>query len=146
MLTRECAGGVVFIDEQVFLLRNDKGEWVLPKGVIRNKQLALDVALHRVKFEGGVDADIISPAGETSYEFFSQSRKMPICNKIDWFIMEAISDSYSINKQEGFIDGGFFPVDEALEKITYSQDKSLVRLAYRKYNFYRSQELVETVG
>lgn len=146
MLTRECAGGVVFIDEQVFLLRNDKGEWVLPKGAIRNKQLALDVALHRVKFEGGVDADIISPAGETSYEFFSQSRKMPICNKIDWFIMEATSDSYSINKQEGFMDGGFFPVDEALEKITYSQDKSLVRLAYRKYNFYRSQELVETVG
>lgn len=146
MLTRECAGGVVFIEDQVFILKNEKGEWVLPKGVIRNKQLAQDVALHRVNFEGGVDANIISPAGETSYEFFSQSRKKPICNKIDWFIMEATSDSYSVNKQEGFIEGGFFPIDEAIEKITYSQDKSLVRLAFRKFNFYRNQELVETVS
>ena len=146
MLTRECAGGVVFIDNSVFLLKNHKGEWVLPKGVIRNNQLALDVALDRVKIEGGVVANVISPAGETSYEFYSYSRKIPVCNKIDWFIMHATSDSYSFNKEQGFLDGGFFPIDEALEKITYSQDKSLVRLAFRKYNFYRNQELAETVG
>jgi len=147
MLTRECAGGVVFIDNSVFLLKNHKAEWVLPKGVIRkNTQLALDVALERVKIEGGVEADVISPAGETSYEFFSYSRKIPVCNKIDWFIMQAKSDSFTINKEQGFTDGGFFQIDEALEKITYSQDKSLVRLAYRKYNFYRNQELAETVG
>jgi len=146
MLTRECAGGVVFIDNSVFLLKNHKAEWVLPKGVIRNTQLALDVALERVKIEGGVEADVISPAGETSYEFFSYSRKIPVCNKIDWFIMHAKSDSFTINKEQGFTDGGFFQIDEALEKITYSQDKSLVRLAYRKYTFYRNHELAETVG
>ncbi len=146
MLTRACAGGVVFIDTRVFILKNDKGEWVLPKGVVRNKQLALDVALQRVKYEGNVNASIISPAGETSYEFFSYSRKMPVCNKIDWFIMEATNDSFSVNKQEGFQDGGFFSIDEALERITYSQDQSLVRLAYRKYNFYRNQKLIETVS
>lgn len=145
MLTRECAGGVVFIDNRVFILKNDKGEWVLPKGVIRNKQLALDVALNRVKYEGGVEANVISPAGETNYEFYSYSRKRPVYNKVDWFIMEATSDSFSFNKEEGFTDGGFFPIDEALEKITYSQDKSLVRLAFRKYNFYRNQELTEAV-
>ena len=35
MLRRNCAGGVVFFDDKVFILKNDKGEWVLPKGVIR---------------------------------------------------------------------------------------------------------------
>ena len=130
MLTRECAGGVVFIDNRVFILKNHKRESVLPKGAIRNKQLAVDVALERVKYEGGVEANVISPAGETSYEFYSYSRKRPVCNKIDWFIMEATSDSFTINKKEGFVDGGFFSIDEALEKITYSQDKSLVRLAF----------------
>lgn len=146
MLTRACAGGVVFIDNRVFILKNDKGEWVLPKGAIRDNQLALDVALQRVKHEGNVDATIISPAGETSYEFFSYSRKMPICNKIDWFIMEATNDSFTVNKHEGFQEGGFFPIDEALDKITYSQDKSLVRLAFRKYNFYINQKMAEVVG
>jgi hypothetical protein len=60
--------------------------------------------------------------------------------------MEAESDSYSVNREEGFSDGGFFPIEEALEKITYSQDRSLVRLAFRKYNYYRREELVATVG
>lgn len=146
MLTRECAGGVVFLKNKVFLLKNHKQEWVLPKGVIRNKQLALDVALERVKYEGGLEANLISPAGETSYEFYSYSRKRPVCNKIDWFIMEAPNELFSINKKEGFVAGGFFPIDEALDKITYSQDKSLVRLAFRRYNFYRNQELAETVS
>lgn len=146
MLTRLCAGGVVFMDDRVLLLRNDKGEWVLPKGAIRQAETARDVALKRVSYEGGVDALIISPAGETSYEFFSYSRKVPVCNKIDWFIMEAASEDVHINSAEGFQDGGFYAIDEALDKITYSQDKSLVRLAYRKYNFYRKQELAATVG
>jgi len=68
---RNCAGGVVFNGDQVFILKNDKGEWVLPKGVIRNGNLATEVALRRVKEEAGIDAEIISTAGETCYEFFS---------------------------------------------------------------------------
>lgn len=146
MLTRLCAGGVVFCADKVLILRNDKGEWVLPKGVIRNGEVAREVAQMRVKYEGGVQAEILSPAGETSYEFFSSSRKLPVCNKIDWFIMESGEEQTRINKEEGFLEGGFFSIDEAIEKITYSQDKSLVRLAYRKYNFFRKQELTATVG
>lgn len=144
MLTRICAGGVVFQNDQVFILKNDKNEWVLPKGVVRNKEIARDVALKRVKQEGGVEADIVSPAGETNYEFYSQSRKMPVCNKVDWFIMEALNDNFSINKTEGFQEGGFYTIDEALAKITYSQDKSLVRLAHRKYKSFRQQNLTAT--
>lgn len=143
MLTRICAGGVVFCNDKVLILQNDKDEWILPKGVIRSGENVRDTALNRVKYEGGVEAEVLSPAGETSYEFFSYSRKMPVCNKIDWFIMEAKNEETKFNKEEGFQDGGFFPIDEALEKITYSQDRSLVRLSYRKYNFFRRQELSE---
>ncbi|MDK2824643.1 MAG: hypothetical protein PWQ67_2132 [Clostridia bacterium] len=136
MLVRQCAGGVVFNGESVFLLQNDKGEWVLPKGVIRNGKIANEVAITRVRYEGGVSAKIISSAGETSYEFFSFSRKRPVCNRINWFVMEAPEPEFSINRMEGFKDGGFFHIDEALEKITYSQDQALVRYAYKKYREY----------
>lgn len=127
-------------------MKNDKGEWVLPKGVVRNTESSRDVAVNRVWQEGGVEARVISPAGETNYEFYSYSRKMPVCNKIDWFIMEAEDGSFSINKEAGFKDGGFYPVEEAMEKITYSQDKSLVRLAFRKYKDFLKDELATTVG
>jgi len=133
MLMRNCAGGVVFNGDQVFLLKNEKGEWVLPKGVIRDGELPTEVALRRVKQEAGIDAEIISTAGETCYEFFSISRQCPVCNQITWYIMRALNDEYKINKDEGFTGGGYFPIAEAIRRITYSQDKALVNLSYKKY-------------
>lgn len=133
MLVRNCAGGVVFHGDKVFILKNDKDQWVLPKGKIRNSSLPTDTAISRVKYETGVDAKIVSTAGETSYEFFSLSRKQEVYNKIIWYVMEAESTDYLVNKSEGFQDGGFYSIEEALEMITHNQDKSLVNLSYKKY-------------
>lgn len=133
MLFRNCAGGVVFYANQVFILKNEKNEWVLPKGVIRNGDLSWEVAVKRVKAEGGIDAEVLESAGGTSYEFFSISRKQPVCNEITWYIMSTASKNFKINHELGFRDGGFYPVDVALGMITYSQDRSLVSLSYKKY-------------
>ena len=133
MLLRKCAGGLVFNGETVFLLKNDKSEWILPKGVIRDGKEPESVAVERVKIECGVEAEVISKAGATSYEFYSTSRKQPVCNEITWYLMRAQKDTFSVNQQEGFQEGGFYPIDEAIEAITYSQDKSLLRMAAEKY-------------
>jgi len=132
MLFRQCAGGIVFLNDKVFLLQNEKNEWVFPKGVIRNGNCANDVAVNRVKKETGIDARIIAPIGETSYEFFSLTRREPVCNQITWFLMEATSEGFQVNKELGFNDGGFFNIIEALSRVTYSQDKSLLNIAHRK--------------
>jgi predicted NUDIX family NTP pyrophosphohydrolase len=139
MRQRNCAGGVVFAGDKVFLLLNDKGEWVLPKGVIKDGEYANEVALFRVKHEAGVTAKILAPAGETRYEFFSISRRAPISNKIDWFIMHAGDEDYKVNTDEGFQEGGYFSTEEAAQKITYSQDRALVHLAYEKYLAFQNE-------
>lgn len=133
MIVRNCAGGVVFSGEKVFLLKNEKGEWVLPKGVIKSGDYPDEVAKKRVKDEAGINAEIITTAGNTNYEFFSVTRQRPVCNKITWFIMKSLDDKYEINKEENFSEGGYFTIDEALEKITYSQDKSLITVSFSKY-------------
>ncbi|MCL2167052.1 MAG: NUDIX hydrolase [Clostridiales bacterium] len=139
MRQRNCAGGVIFAGNKVFLMQNDKGEWVLPKGVIRNGEHPGEVALQRVEQEAGIHAKILAPAGETYYEFFSLSRKAPISNKVDWFIMQANDESCRINKSEGFLDGGFFTTEEAADRITYSQDKALVHLSFEKYLTFQEE-------
>lgn len=139
MIFRKCAGGVVFCGDQVFLLKNDKEEWVLPKGVIRDKQLSPNVALDRVFKEAGIRARILLPAGETSYEFYSLTRRQPVCNRITWYVMEADDTQYRIAFEQGFTDGDYFPVEEALEKITYSQDKALVSVAYEKFKSLKAE-------
>ena len=133
MIFRKCAGGVIFCRDRVFLLKNDKNEWVLPKGVVRDRQLAPNVALERVAKEAGIQAEIISPAGETSYEFYSMTRKQPVCNRITWYVMKAEDFGYRLAFEQGFVDGDYYLIEQALDLITYSQDKSLVRVAYEKY-------------
>ncbi len=133
MLFRNCAGGIVFNGEKVFILKNSKGEWALPKGKIRKGSLSVETAIDRVKTETGLDVNVVSTAGETCYEFFSISRQRPVCNEIVWYIMDTKQSEYTVNKEEGFTDGGFFSIDKAIDMITYSQDKSLVSLSYKKY-------------
>jgi ADP-ribose pyrophosphatase YjhB (NUDIX family) len=134
MLIRDCSGGVLFSGDEVFLLKNEKGEWSLPKGVIRNNELPIDAAIRRVTAETGIKSlNVLSTAGETSYEFYSVTRQRPVYNKITWFLMSTNDKNFKINSDEGFLDGGFFPIDKALDLITYSQDKSLVNVSYSKY-------------
>jgi hypothetical protein len=133
MLVRSCAGGIVFCGNKVFILRNEKGEWVFPKGVVRIGDLSSEVALTRVKEEADIASEIVSTAGHTNYEFFSVTRQKPVCNKIIWYIMKSNNHYYKINEQEKFMDAGYFDVEEAMKLITYSQDKALLNLSFRRF-------------
>lgn len=143
MIVRNCAGGVVFNEDKVLILKNDKNQWVLPKGKIRSGLLPTETAINRVEYEAGSEANIVSTAGETSYEFFSLSRKQEVYNKIIWYVMEADNDNFKVNEEEGFKDGGFYNVDKAIDMITHNQDKSLVSLSYKKYLAFKDDELKE---
>ncbi len=133
MLVRNCAGGIVFCGSKVFLLRNEKEEWGFPKGVIRSGELPNEVALMRVKDEGDIAAEIVSTAGHTNYEFFSVTRQKPVCNKIIWYIMKSNNHYYKIKNNEKITDAGYFEIDEAMRMVTYSQDKALLNLSYRRF-------------
>ncbi|WP_099187706.1 NUDIX hydrolase [Tepidibacter mesophilus] len=133
MLFRNCAGGIVFYGNKVLILKNEKSEWVLPKGIIKGNSIPAEVAIDKVKHECGVNTKILSTAGQTNYEFYSISRKTPVCNEIVWYVMESNDVKCNINKELGFVDGGFYKIKDALELITYSQDKSIVNLSFKKY-------------
>lgn len=133
MLVRNCSGGIVFNEDSVLLMCNEKYEWCFPKGVIRSVEKPEDVAIERVYTESGIHAAILSPAGRTNYEFYSISRQKPVCNKIVWYVMKALDTRVMPNLSERFSDGGFISIKEALDKVTYSQDKSLLMLAYQRY-------------
>ena len=117
---RSCAGGVVFHGDEVFLLMSDRGEWVMPKGVIRNCNRSNDVALWRVEDEAGIHAEIIGVAGNTRYDFYSESRGCEVSNRIQWFAMYANDARYQISFDQGFLNGGYYKVPKAREMLTYA--------------------------
>lgn len=138
MIVRRCSGGVVFYANKVLLVKNDRGEWTLPKGKIVGDNLPHESAIQRVKLETGSEAKILDIAGDTIYEFFSRSRNQRVCNAIMWYVMEADSDASKISKE--FLDGGFYRVTDALEMLTHSKEKSLVDVSYKKYKNYKKAE------
>ncbi len=133
MLVRNCSGGLVFFDSKVLLLMNDKHEWVFPKGVMHEGDEEKSLALRRVLLEAGIKAHILAAAGKTAYEYYSLSRQRPVSNKISWYIMSCETDEVIPSVENNFVDGGFFTVEEAMDMVTYSQDKSLLMLAFQKY-------------
>lgn len=133
MLVRNCSGGIVFHDDEVLLIRNEKYEWSFPKGVIRSVEKPEDVAIDRVFTETGVQATVLAPAGRTNYEFYSVTRQKPVCNKIVWYVMKTMNSELEFEPIADAIEGGFVPIREALDKVTYSQDKSLLMMAYQRY-------------
>ena len=135
---RSCAGGVVFCGDNVFLLMSDRGEWVMPKGVIRSANRSNDVALWRVEDEAGIHAEIIGIAGNTRYDFFSESRGREISNRIQWFAMRAADASYQISYDQGFLNGGYFSVPKAREMLTYDGDKQILDNAWAIYQSSRN--------
>lgn len=138
MIVRRCSGGVVFYANKVLLVKNDRGEWTLPKGKIVGDKLPHESAIQRVKLETGSESKILDIAGDTIYEFFSRSRNQRVCNAIMWYVMEADSDASEISKE--FLDGGFYRVADALEMLTHSKEKSLVDVSYKKYKNYKKAE------
>lgn len=131
MIVRRCAGGVVFYANKVLLLKNDRGEWTLPKGKIYDENLQHESAVRRVKEESGVEARVLEMAGDTMYEFFSRSRQQQVCNAIMWYIMETDSTDYILKDE--FSEGGFYRTIDALEMLTHSKEKALVEISYKKY-------------
>lgn len=116
-----------------------KANGYCPKASSETAKPPRRVALSRVRYEGGVSAKIIHSVGETNYEFFSNSRRCPVRNQVKWFLMEAENANYSVNKIEDFTDGGFFEIHEALELVTYSQDKALVNLAFKQFQSFLAE-------
>lgn len=133
MHLRDCAGGVVFHEDSVFLLKNEKDEWVMPKGLILSDENPQDAALRRVLEETGIKAEIVDQAGRTYYEFYSITRKMPVCNRIAWYVMKADSVDFHVAESDKYTEAGFYPILDAIERVTYSQDKSLLINSYKKY-------------
>ncbi|NLG37290.1 MAG: NUDIX domain-containing protein [Clostridiales bacterium] len=132
MLVRNCAGGIVFAGGKALLLRNERSEWVLPKGPIPEGALSADSALAHVLEQTGVRAQVVGTVGETSYEFYSTSRKTPVNNRILWYLMRSPDDSLRLNESMGIVDGGYFDRYTALSLITYSQDRGLLVRAWEQ--------------
>lgn len=129
-----CGGVVIFRGKILVLYKNFKNRyegWVLPKGTVEPGEEYKDTATREVKEETGADATIIKYVGKSRYTF---SIPQNIVEKnVHWYLMMADSYYCKPQKEEYFVDAGFYKYHEAYHLLKFSNERQILEKAYQEY-------------
>ena len=129
-----CGGVVIFRGKILVLYKNFKNRyegWVLPKGTVEPGEEHKDTATREVKEETGADATIIKYVGKSRYTF---SIPQNIVEKnVHWYLMMADSYYCKPQREEYFVDAGFYKYHEAYHLLKFSNEKQILEKAYQEY-------------
>ena len=125
----------LFSEARFFLLyknyKNKYEGWVLPKGTVEAGEAFNETAIREVKEETGVSASIIKYVGKSQYTFNTAGDT--IVKDVHWYLM--ISDSYysKPQREEYFLDSGYYKFHEAYHLLKFSNEKQILEKAYDEY-------------
>ena len=114
------------------LLLNNDGEWVFPKGHLEANETELDAAIRELYEESNVKVSAQESIGQVDeYKFYFSGENAVKVIKVFAFI---INDEREItyNKNEGFIDGKWIEVDDALKMLKHNDAKNALEKTIKK--------------
>ena len=129
-----CGGVVIFRGKILLLYKNYKNKyegWVLPKGTVEPGEEFKVTALREVKEESGADASIIKYIGKSSYVFSVQEDQ--VAKDVHWYLMSAESYYSKPQKEEYFVDSGFYKYHEAYHLLKFVNERHILEKAYAEY-------------
>ncbi len=130
------AGGIVIKKDnnQYFILVAQHSQhhgWIFPKGLIGDHQKGEskeETAIREVEEETGVVAKIIKPFEPVAYWYVFEGEKVK--KTVYYFLMEYISgDTKNHDREMENVE--WLPVDEVLERLSYSSDKKVWQKAQK---------------
>ena len=141
MIEAISCGGVVIFRGKILLLyknyMNKSDGWVLPKGTVEDGEEYSETALREVLEEAGVDATIMKYIGSSSYRFTIPDDVVE--KEVHWYLM--IADSYysKPQREEYFVDSGYYKYHEAYHLLKFSNEKQILEKAYAEYQELKRQ-------
>ena len=141
MIEATSCGGVVIHRGKILALyksyRNRYEGWVLPKGTVEEGETFEQTALREVKEEAGVRASIVKYIGKSQYNFTVPEDV--VMKEVHWYLM--IADNYHSKPQreEYFVDSGYYKFHEIYHLLRFSNEKHIVEQAYQEYLEIRSE-------
>jgi ADP-ribose pyrophosphatase YjhB (NUDIX family) len=129
-----CGGVVIFRGKILVLYKNYKNKyegWVLPKGTVEAGEEYKETALREVKEETGVSASIIKYIGKSQYSFNTPQDMVE--KDVHWYLMMADSYYSKPQREEYFIDSGYYKFHEAYHLLKFSNEKQILEKAYNEY-------------
>jgi 8-oxo-dGTP pyrophosphatase MutT (NUDIX family) len=136
MINATSCGGVVIFRGKVLLLyknyRNKYEGWVLPKGTVEQGESHEQTALREVLEESGAKATIVKYIGKSEYSFSVPENLVE--KEVHWYLMMADSYYSKPQREEYFVDSGFYKYHEAYHLLRFPNEKQILEKAFREYN------------
>ena len=129
-----CGGVDIFRGKILVLYKNYKNKyegWVLPKGTVEPGEDYKETALREVKEETGVSASIIKYIGKSQYSFNTPQDMVE--KDVHWYLMMADSYYSKPQREEYFLDSGYYKFYEAYHLLKFSNEKQILEKAYNEY-------------
>ena len=135
MIEATSCGGVVIFRGKILLLyknyRNKYEGWVLPKGTVEEGEDYKDTALREVLEESGARASIVKYVGQSEYTF--TVAEGIISKHVHWYLMTTDSYYSKPQREEYFVDSGFYKFHEAYHLLKFANEKQILEKAYHEY-------------
>lgn len=129
-----CGGVVIHKGKILILYKNFKHRyegWVLPKGTVEPNEEYTQTALREVQEEAGVDAQIIKYIGKSQYSFMVGHEQVQ--KDVNWYLMKANNYYSKPQKEEYFVDSGFYKYHEAIHLLKFSNERHILEKAYNEF-------------
>ena len=135
MIEATSRGGVVIFRGKILLLyknyRNKYEGWVHPKGTVEKGEEYKDTAIREVKEETGAAATIIQYVGKSHYTFSVPEDTVE--KDVHWYLMMGESYYSKPQKEEYFVDSGYYKYHEAYHLLKFANEKQILEKAYNEY-------------
>ncbi|AAC06510.1 NUDIX hydrolase [Aquifex aeolicus] len=121
------AGGVLFKDGEVLLIKTPSNVWSFPKGNIEPGEKPEETAVREVWEETGVKGEILDYIGEIHYWYTLKGER--IFKTVKYYLMKYKEGeprpSWEVK------DAKFFPIKEAKKLLKYKGDKEIFEKALK---------------
>ena len=135
MIEATSCGGVVIFRGKILVLyknyRNKYEGWVLPKGTVEPDEKYQETAAREVLEETGVNAAIVKYIGRSHYSFTVPEDTIE--KQVHWYLMMADSYYSKPQKEEFFVDSGYYKYHEAYHLLKFPNEKQILEKAYNEY-------------
>ena len=135
MIEATSCGGVVIYRGKILLLyksyKNKYDGWVLPKGTVEAGEEDKETAIREVLEETSVHASIIKYIGKSQYSF--SVPEDTVAKDVHWYLMMSNSYYSKPQKEEYFVDSGYYKYHEAYHLLKFSNERQILEMAYNEY-------------